>query len=44
MIVVSLEPSPDYSPAPFALKPLLSIPQARTVAPDSHMLNQNLDS
>jgi len=44
MIVISVEPSPDDSAAPFAMKPLLSMPAARATAPESHMFNQNLAS
>ncbi|WP_299016817.1 anti-sigma factor [uncultured Polaribacter sp.] len=39
--VISIEPSPDDSPAPFAMKPLLGAAGNET-APATHTLNQNL--
>lgn len=41
--VISIEPSPDDSPAPFALKPLLGVAGQET-APATHDFNQNLST
>lgn len=41
--VISIEPSPDDSPAPFALKPLVGVAGQET-APATHNLGQNLSS
>ena len=42
-VVISIEPVPDNSPAPFVLKPLAAIAGNGT-APDFHNFNQNLSS
>ena len=39
--VISIEPSPDDSPAPFAMKPLVGV-AGNDTAPSTHTLNQNL--
>ncbi|WP_299061058.1 anti-sigma factor [uncultured Polaribacter sp.] len=41
--VISIEPSPDDSPAPFAIKPLLGVSGQET-APTTHALNKNLST
>lgn len=41
--VISIEPSPDNSPAPFAMKPLVGVSGNET-APTTHDLNQNLST
>jgi len=44
-IVISVEPVPDNSPAPFLLKPLLvSLAADAATAPATHTFNQNLGS
>lgn len=43
MVVVSVEPFPDNSPAPFLLKPLVGIAGQET-APDTHALSLNANS
>lgn len=43
MVVISVEPVPDDSPAPFAMKPLLA-QSGQLTAPNTHTLNQNLNS
>lgn len=44
-VVISLEPNPDNSPAPFSLKPLvLTVPAADETAPTTHYFGRNLDS
>ena len=43
-IVISIEPDPDDSPAPFALKPLVGeVPADAEIAPTSYDLGQNLE-
>ena len=42
-VVISVEPVPDDSPAPFAIKPLLST-AGQATAPSTHPLGQNLGS
>ncbi len=42
-VVVSIEPSPDNSPAPFAMKPLVG-PAGTETAPTTYDLNQNLST
>lgn len=42
-VVISVEPSPDNSPAPFLLKPLLlDLPATAALAPTTHNFGQNL--
>ncbi|MBR9915652.1 MAG: anti-sigma factor [Algicola sp.] len=43
MVVISVEPVPDNSPAPFAIKPLVGIAGDET-APATHNFGQNLSS
>ena len=44
-VVISVEPVPDNSPAPFVLKPLASMVDANAAtAPDTHSFGQNLES
>lgn len=44
-VVISVEPVPDNSPAPFLLKPLVSMVAAdAATAPTAHDFGQNLDS
>jgi len=44
-VVVSVEPVPDNSPAPFVLKPLAAMVDANaSTAPNTHSFNQNLES
>ncbi len=42
-VVISIEPVPDNSPAPFVLKPL-AVVAGNGTAPDVHTFNQNLGS
>ena len=42
-VVISVEPVPDDSPAPFAMKPLVGM-AGQDTAPASHTLGQNLGS
>lgn len=42
-VVISVEPSPDDSPAPFAMKPLVGVAGDET-APSTHDFGQNLGS
>jgi hypothetical protein len=42
-VVISVEPVPDNSTAPFALKPLVGVSGQET-APTTHDLDQNLNS
>lgn len=45
MVVISIEPVPDNSPAPFVLKPLAAtVPTDAATAPTTHTFNQNLGS
>ena len=45
MVVISIEPVPDNSPAPFLLKPLAAtVPADAATAPTTHSFNQNLGS
>jgi hypothetical protein len=43
-IVISIEPVPDNSPAPFLLKPLVGMSPAGAASGTSYMLGQNLSS
>ncbi len=44
-VVISVEPVPDNSPAPFLLKPLVSnLPADAATAPNTHSFTQNLSS
>ena len=43
MVVISVEPVPDDSPAPFAMKPLVGT-AGQDVAPSTHDFGQNLGS
>lgn len=45
MVVISIEPVPDNSPAPFLLKPLAAmVPAEAATAPTTHAFGQNLGS
>ena len=43
MVVISVEPVPDNSPAPFALKPLAA-PAGAETAPTAHDFGLNVDA